>query len=234
MNLQRTIGLLGGMSWHSTAPYYELINRRVAERLGKLHSAQILLWSTDFQLVEELQVQGRWEEAGELLGDAAARLERAGAHFLVLCTNTMHKVADVISAHVEIPLLHIADPTAGALRSAGISTVGLLGTRFTMEESFYRERLQATGPRVLVPMADDRQTIDKIIYEELCSGTLLDRSREKASALIDGLVAQGAEAVVLGCTELSLLIKDSPVPLFDTTALHALAAADLALEPACQ
>lgn len=228
----KTIGMLGGMSWESTVPYYRLINQRVQERLGGLHSARLLLYSVDFHEIEQLQRGGEWERAGTLLADGARRLQSAGADFLVICTNTMHKVAPAVEAAIALPLLHIADPTASAVAAAGVRRVGLLGTRFTMEEEFYRERLQRRhGLEVLVPGSEDRLEVHRIIYEELCRGIVDDRSRHLYRDIIGRLVARGAEAVILGCTEISLLVgtDDSRVPLFDTTALHARAAADRAL-----
>ena len=227
----QTIGLLGGMSWESTVPYYQMINRTVAERLGGLHSAKVLLYSVDFAEVEELQHAGRWDQAGALLADAAARLEGAGAELLVICTNTMHKVADTVQSRVRIPLLHIADPTARAIRAAGHIKVGLLGTRFTMEQDFYRARLAQHGLEVLVPPADARESLHRIIYEELCRGVIRDESRRECQRIVNGLLEAGAQCVILGCTEIGLLLKDGdvPAPLFDTTALHARAAALAAL-----
>ena len=226
----KTIGLLGGMSWESTALYYREINEAVKERLGGLHSARLVLVSLDFHDVERLQQAGDWEAAGRLLADAARSLEAAGADFLVLCTNTMHRVADEIEGAVRIPLLHIADPTAEAIRAAGLSRVGLLGTRFTMEQDFYRERLRGRhGIDVLVPGEADREIVHRVIYDELCVGRLLDTSRAEYRRILGSLAAEGAEAVILGCTEITMLVgsADSPVPLFDTTSLHARAAASL-------
>jgi aspartate racemase len=228
----KTIGLIGGMSWESTLPYYRHINEAIKARLGGLHSARLVLYSVDFHEIEQLQRSGDWQRAGELLGEAAAALERAGAEFLVLCTNTMHKVADAIEQAVSIPLLHIADPTATAIRTAGLQRVGLLGTRFTMEQPFYRERLESRhGIQVLVPDEADRQLVHRVIYEELCLGTVREASRQAYREVITRLVAQGAQAVILGCTEIGLLVgdADATVPLFDTTLLHARAAADQAL-----
>ncbi|MHA3905009.1 aspartate/glutamate racemase family protein [Castellaniella sp. WN] len=227
----KTIGLIGGMSWESTIPYYRQINEAVKQRLGGLHSARIVLYSVDFHAIEQLQHAGQWERAGALLADVAGRLEAAGADGLVLCTNTMHKVADRIEAAVGIPLLHIADPTAAAIKAAGYATVGLLGTRFTMEQAFYRERLEARhGLRVLIPEDADRHTVHRIIYEELCLGRVEDGSRDAYRDIIRRLAANGAQAIILGCTEISLLIeaRHADVPLFDTTRLHALHAADWA------
>lgn len=228
----KTIGLIGGMSWESTLPYYRLINEGVKQRLGGLHSARIILYSVDFHDIEVLQRDGRWDEAGTLLAAAARALQAAGAELLVLCTNTMHKVAPAIEAAVTIPLLHIADPTAAAIKQSGIRSVGLLGTRFTMEEDFYRGRLEAQhGLRVLIPDAADRAVVHRVIYEELCLGKTPEESRAAYRAIIGRLVAQGAEGIILGCTEIGLLVKpeDSPVPLFDTTALHAARVVTMAL-----
>lgn len=228
----KTIGLIGGMSWESTVPYYRLINETIKERLGGLHSAKVILYSVDFHEVEQLQRAGDWETAGVLLANAARSLEAAGADFLVLCTNTMHKVAPSIEAAVAIPLFHIADPTATEVKRAGHTTVGLLGTRFTMEQPFYRDRLQEHhGLRVIVPNAEERDSIHRIIYDELCLGIVLPESRREFQRVIAGLASQGAEAIILGCTEISLLVsqRDTECPLFDTTAIHARAAAEEAL-----
>lgn len=228
----KIIGLIGGMSWESTVPYYRLINETIKNRLGGLHSAKIVLYSVDFHDIEQLQRAGDWEVAGAMLAEAARSLEAAGANFLVLCTNTMHKVAASIETAVTIPLIHIADPTAVEIKRAGHSTVGLLGTRFTMEQAFYRDRLSAHhGLRVIVPNAADRDTIHRIIYDELCLGVVLPESRSEYRRIMQFLASQGAEAIILGCTEISLLVgeRDSEVPLFDTTAIHARAAAEAAL-----
>lgn len=228
----KIVGLIGGMSWESTIPYYRHINESIKERLGGLHSAKIMLYSVDFHDIERLQHTGDWESAGRLLGDAARRLEGAGADFLVLCTNTMHKVAGAIEHAVEIPLLHIADPTAQAIRAAGHARVGLLGTRFTMEQDFYRARLaERHGLEVLVPPAADREIVHRVIYEELCRGRVREDSRREFRRVAGGLIAAGAQCVILGCTEISMLLKEGDVaaPLFDTTALHARSAALAAL-----
>jgi aspartate racemase len=228
----KTIGLIGGMSWESTIPYYRQINETIKQSLGGLHSAKIVLFSVDFHEIERLQHAGNWEAAGELLADAARSLESAGADFLVLCTNTMHKVAPAIEAAVHIPLFHIADPTAAAIKDAGYVKVGLLGTRFTMEQDFYSERLRERhGLLVLIPAQEDRDIIHRIIYEELCLGKIVPASRAEYRRIVAGLVTQGAQAVILGCTEISLLIgqQDAAVPLFDTTGIHATKAADWAL-----
>lgn len=224
----KTIGLIGGMSWESTVPYYRQINETIRERLGGLHSAKIILYSVDFHDIERLQHAGDWRAAGVLLAEAARVLQAAGAAFLVLCTNTMHNVAPSIEAAVTIPLLHIADPTATEIKRAGHSTVGLLGTRFTMEQAFYRDRLtDRHGLRVIIPGPEDREAVHRIIYEELCLGVVTAESRRRYQGIIESLASQGAQAIVLGCTEISLLVTqdDSPAPLFDTTAIHARAAA---------
>ncbi|MCI1711302.1 MAG: aspartate/glutamate racemase family protein [Chiayiivirga sp.] len=228
----KTLGLIGGMSWESTLSYYRLINEAVRQRRGGLHSARLVLYSVDFHEIEVLQREGRWDEAGAVLAQAARALDAAGAELLVLCTNTMHKVASAIEAATPRPLLHIADPTAEAIRHAGLQRVGLLGTRFTMEQDFYRQRLERRhGIDVLVPDASDRDEVHRIIYDELCRGEVREASRVIYRAVIQGLVERGAEAVILGCTEISLLVgsADARVPLFDTTALHARRAAELAL-----
>ncbi|HTC43765.1 MAG TPA: aspartate/glutamate racemase family protein [Steroidobacteraceae bacterium] len=219
----KTIGLIGGMSWESTIPYYRHVNTVVKQRLGGLHSARVILYSVDFQDIEQLQRRGDWQAAAALLSAAARSLETAGADFLVLCTNTMHKVAPAIEAAVGIPLLHIADPTAAAIKRAGFTKVGLLGTRFTMDEPFMKERLSREGLQILTPERSDRGSVDRIIYEELCQGVLAEASRAQYRSIIGRLVERGAQAIILGCTEISLLIaqKDSAVPLFDTTSLHA-------------
>ena len=229
----KTIGLIGGMSWESTASYYSHINEVVKSRLGGLHSAHLVLYSVDFHDIERLQHAGDWEAAGAMLAGAARSLETAGADFLVLCTNTMHKVAPAIEDAVGIPLLHIADPTATAIQRAGHRAVGLLGTRFTMEEAFYCDRLRSRhGLHVVLPDADEREVIHRIIYDELCVGTVREESRSLYLDIMRRLAARGAQAIILGCTEISLLVKqsDCDIPLFDTTALHASAAADEALK----
>ena len=228
----RTLGLLGGMSWESTLGYYRLINERVRDRLGGLHSASLVLHSYDFAEIEALQRTGNWAEAGRVLGATAQRLRAAGAEALVICTNTMHKLAPEVEAAAGIPLLHIADATARRIHAAGLARVGLLGTRFTMEEAFYRERLERGGLEVLVPDAGARADVHRVIYEELCLGQVRDASRERFRAVIAELVARGAQAVILGCTEIGLLVDaaDAPVPLFDTTRIHAEDAADWAVD----
>lgn len=228
----RTLGLLGGMSWESTLPYYRLLNERVRERLGGLHSAKLLLYSVDFAEIETLQHRGEWEVAGALLADAAVRLQDAGAQALLICTNTMHRVAGQIEAATTVPLLHIADATAQRIHAAGLSRVGLLGTRFTMEQAFYRERLERSGLDVVVPDAAARERIHAIIYDELCRGVILEESRAFYRQAIAALVEQGAQGVILGCTEIALLVgdDDAAVPLFDTARIHAQAAADWAMD----
>jgi aspartate racemase len=228
----RVIGMIGGMSWESSAEYYRLANELVRDRLGGLHSARLLLASVDFAGIERLQSDGRWDEAGRLLADVARGLEAGGAQLLLLCTNTMHKVADQIEAAVEIPLLHLVDVTADAIARAGLSTVGLLGTAFTMEQDFYRDRLTGRGLTVLVPDVDDRAEVHRIIYEELCFGILREQSRQRYREVIDRLARAGAEGIILGCTEIEMLISadDSPVPVFPTTRLHVEAAVDASLD----
>jgi len=235
MSEAAVIGLIGGMSWESSAEYYRIINQAVRERLGEPHSARILMWSVDFEPIERLQHQGDWTALGEAMADGAKRLENGGADFLVLCTNTMHRLAGDIARAVSIPLLHIADPTGEAVVAAGIRRVGLLGTRFTMEQAFYRDRLaDRFGLEVLVPDEADRTVVHDIIYRELISGIVAAPSRQAYRAVIAHLIDSGAQAIVLGCTEIMLLVKpeDSAVPLFDTTTLHALAAVDRSLEGA--
>ena len=228
----RSIGLLGGMSWESTLDYYRRINRGVQAARGGLHSAQVLLYSVDFAPLEALQAAGDWDRAGVLLADGARRVQAGGADFLLLCTNTMHRVAPAIEAAIDIPLLHIADATALALQQAGLRRVGLLGTAFTMEQAFYRGRLEAQhGLQVLLPAPADRSLVHRVIYEELCRGLIRDASRSDYRRVVEGLAESGAEAVILGCTEIGLLLSqhDTTVPLFDTTAIHADAAVRRAL-----
>jgi aspartate racemase len=229
----RVIGMLGGMSWESSAEYYRLANELTRERLGGLHSARLVLASVDFAEIERLQVGGEWVQAGRLLAEVARGVEAAGAELLVLCTNTMHKVADQIQAAIEIPLLHLADATAAAVQRDELTTVGLLGTAFTMEQDFYRDRLAAHGLHVLVPDAADRAEVHRIIYDELCLGVVRDSSRQLYRDVIARLVAAGAEGVILGCTEIELLVgeHDSPVPTYPTTRLHVEAAVAAALAP---
>lgn len=229
----KTIGLIGGMSWESSIEYYRIINERTNAKLGGLHSAKSLMVSVDFAEIEILQHQGRWAEAAKVLVDAARSLENGGADFIVLCTNTMHKVAEEIQASVKIPLLHIADATAELVKASGIRTIGLLGTRFTMEEEFYKGRLsQKYGLNVRVPNAEDRAIVHRVIYDELVLGRIEHRSKEQYLEIMAQMVRNGAEGIILGCTEISLLIhqEDSQVPLFDTTRIHAEAAVEYALK----
>jgi len=230
----KLVGLLGGMSWESTAVYYRLANELVRDRVGGLASARLLLHSVDFAEIERLQAEDRWDEAGALLATAAAGLEAGGAEMLVLCTNTMHKVAPAIEAAVSVPLLHIGDVTATAVRAAAISRVGLLATAYTMEQAFLRDRLGAHGLEVLVPEADDRALVHRVIYDELCLGVVTEESRRAYREIIGRLVDAGAEGIILGCTEIELLIDqaDSTVPVFPTTRLHVEAAVSAALGPA--
>ncbi|WP_277975993.1 aspartate/glutamate racemase family protein [Pantoea endophytica] len=227
----KMIGLIGGMSWESTALYYRIINEQVKQQLGGLHSARSLMYSVDFHEIEKLQAAGEWQKAGEILAAAAISLEKGGADFIVLCTNTMHKVAQQITDAVSIPLLHIADATAQRIRQAGVKKVGLLATAFTMEQEFYKGRLYQSEIDVLVPDAAGRKVVHDIIYQELCLGVIRDESRAQYRKIIAELVEQGAEAIILGCTEITLLVKaeDASVPLFDTTLIHAEDAVKLAL-----
>lgn len=228
----KTIGLIGGMSWESTLSYYRLINEGVKARLGGFHSARLVLYSVDFHDIEVLQQTNQWDMAGDLLADAARALVAAGADFLLIGTNTMHKVAPAVETAVSIPLLHIADATADAIKQAGFTRVGLLGTRFTMEQAFYRERLQQQhGLSVLTPADADREIVHRVIYEDLCMGKITATAQADYRRIIAELVAQGAQAVILGCTEISLLVtaQDSAVPLFDTTQIHAQRAVEQAL-----
>ena len=228
----KTIGLIGGMSWESSAQYYRIVNQAVRERLGGVHSAKSLMLSVDFGEIEHLQHKGDWTALAALMVGAARQLQRGGADFIVLCTNTMHRMADDIAAGVSIPLLHIADPTADRIRQAGLRRVGLLGTAFTMEHAFYKGRLEERhGLEVIVPDEADRAIVHRIIYTELVAGIVDPASREAYRAIMARLVADGAQGIILGCTEIMLLVgqQDSTVPLFDTTELHALAAVDMAL-----
>lgn len=228
----RLIGLIGGLSWESSAEYYRIINQATQRRLGGVHSARTLMYSFDFGEIEALQARGAWDTATRLMVDAAQRLERGGADLLLICSNTMHRMAGEVEAAVAVPLLHIADPTAARIAAAGLRRVGLLGTAFTMEQDFYKGRLSSKfGFDVLVPDAEDRQTVHRIIYDELVKGIVRPDSRDAYRRVIARLVDAGAEAVILGCTEIMLLVKpeDSPVPVFDTTTIHAEAAVDAAL-----
>jgi len=228
----KTIGLLGGMTWHSTVEYYRLINAGVQARLGGSHSAQCILYSVEFAEIERLQDAGEWDALAGFMVEAAKRVEQAGADFLLICANTMHRSAEAVAAAVSIPLLHIADATASEIRKQGLQTIGLLGTRFTMEQDFYHSRLEKQhGLKVLIPGAEERNTVHDIIYQELGHGIISEPSRAIYKSIIHNLHARGAEGVILGCTEIPLLIRpgDCPLPLFDTTAIHAAAAVEWAL-----
>lgn len=227
----KTIGLIGGMSWESTLTYYQIINECVKERLGGLHSAKIVLYSVDFAEIEACQSHGDWDRSAEILGAAAKALERAGADFIIICTNTMHKVAPQIQSMTAVPILHIADATAEALEKDHVATAALLGTKYTMTQSFYRDRLTSRGISVVVPDPEDIETVNSVIFDELCLGVISDASRKAFSRIIQKLKAVGAEAVILGCTEIGLLIdqKDSVLPVYDTTLIHGSAAAEEAM-----
>ena len=229
----KTIGMIGGMSWESSLEYYRILNETVKARLGGLHSARCLMYSVDFAEIEELQHKGKWEDATELMIDAAKRVESGGADFLIICTNTMHKMAEEVQQSINIPLLHIADATAARIKSQEIKKIGLLGTRFTMEEDFYKGRLvEKHKLNVIIPNADERRIVHQVIYDELCKGKIKESSRAKFLEIMKYLVEDGAEGIILGCTEIGLLVKqeNSLVPLFDTTKIHAEAAVDFALE----
>ena len=222
MNL-KTIGLIGGMSWESTVTYYKIINETVKEKLGGLHSAKCILYSVDFQEIEECQANGNWEKSGEILGEAANNLEKAGADFIVICTNTMHKVVNQIKEKISIPILHIAEMTAEKILEKGLKNIALLGTKYTMEQDFYKSKLIEKGINVIIPDKNDIETINKVIYDELCLGTINSNSKKKFLEIVDKLRSKGAEGIILGCTEIGLLIKneDTDVPLFDTAIIHA-------------
>ena len=222
MNL-KTIGLIGGMSWESTATYYKIINETVKEKLGGLHSAKCILYSVDFQEIEECQANGNWEKSGEILGEAANNLEKAGADFIVICTNTMHKVVNQIKEKISIPILHIAEMTAEKILEKGLKNIALLGTKYTMEQDFYKSKLIEKGINVIIPDKNDIEIINKVIYDELCLGTINSNSKKKFLEIVDKLRNKGAEGIILGCTEIGLLIKneDTDVPLFDTAIIHA-------------
>jgi len=229
----KTIGMIGGMSWESSLEYYRILNETVKARLGGLHSARCLMYSVDFAEIEELQHQGKWDEATEMMIDAAKRIENGGADFLIICTNTMHKMADEVQQNIKIPLLHIADATAEKIKSHGLKKIGLLGTRFTMEEEFYKGRLvNRHRLNVSIPNSDKREIVHRVIYDELCKGEIKESSKAKFIEIMNHLVKDGADGIILGCTEIGLLVKqeDSRVPLFDTTKIHAEAAVDFALE----
>ena len=222
MNL-KTIGLIGGMSWESTVTYYKIINETVKEKLGGLHSAKCILYSVDFQEIEECQANGNWEKSGEILGEAAYNLEKAGADFIVICTNTMHKVVNQIKEKISIPILHIAEMTAEKILEKGLKNIALLGTKYTMEQDFYKSKLIEKGINVIIPDKNDIETINEVIYDELCLGTINFNSKKKFLEIVDKLRNKGAEGIILGCTEIGLLIKneDTDVPLFDTAIIHA-------------
>ena len=228
----KTIGLIGGMSWESSIEYYRIVNETAKAKLGGLHSAKSIMYSVDFAEIETLQHHGRWQEAAQVLIGAAKSLESGGADFIVLCTNTMHKVADDIQTHTRIPILHIADATAQQIKDSGIGKIGLLGTRFTMEEDFYKSRLtQKYGLDVIIPNDQEREIVHRVIYDELVIGEIRQNSKERYIDIIKRLVEGGAEGVILGCTEIGLLVHDGDcrVPLFDTTKIHAVAAVEYAL-----
>jgi aspartate racemase len=229
----KTIGMIGGMSWESSIEYYRILNETVKDRLGGLHSARSVMYSVDFAEIEIMQSEGRWEQATQVMIEAARHVEAGGADFLIICTNTMHKMANAVEAAIHIPLLHIADATARAVKTQGFSKIALLGTKFTMEEDFYRLRLaKKYGLEVLIPDMEDREIIHSVIYDELVLGDIKPESREKYKRIIGKLIAAGAQGIILGCTEIGLLVKqdDSRVPLFDTTYIHATSAVELALE----
>jgi aspartate racemase len=228
----KTIGLIGGMSWESSIEYYRLINQETRDKLGGLHSAKSVMVSVDFAEIESFQHRGEWEEAAAILVDAAQNVERAGADFVLICTNTMHKLAEEVQDKIRIPLFHIADATAQRIQSQGKETVGLLGTKFTLEEGFYRDRLtEEYGLRVIIPTQAEREIVHRIIYDELCLGQIIEASKEEYIRIMEHMAEKGAEGIILGCTEISLLVgqEDSTVPLFDTTLIHAVAAVDYAL-----
>lgn len=229
----KTIGLIGGMSWESSIEYYRIINETVRAKLGGLHSAKSIMYSVDFAEIEVLQHQGKWDEAAELMIAAAKNVENGGADFVIICTNTMHKMADEVQKHIQIPLLHIADATAKTIKARGLRRIGLLGTKFSMEEDFYRGRLaEKHGLEVLIPTTEEREIVHRVIYDELCVGKIDRASKEQYISIMDRLVKNGAEGIILGCTEISLLVRDedSHVPLFDTTNIHAVAAVEYALD----
>jgi len=228
----KTIGMIGGMSWESSIEYYRIVNETVKKRLGGLHSAKSVMYSVDFAEIEMLQHEGRWEEATQAMIAAARHVESGGADFVVICTNTMHKMADDVEQAIHIPLLHIADATAAAIKTCGLQVVGLLGTKFTMEEDFYRGRLvEKHGLEVLLPNAEDREIVHRVIYDELVLGEIKSESRNRYRCIIEKLIAAGVQGIILGCTEIGLLVKDedSSVPLFDTTLIHAVSAVEVAL-----
>ncbi|MDR4984846.1 aspartate/glutamate racemase family protein [Bacillus cereus] len=228
----KMIGLIGGMSWESTSEYYRIINEEIKERLGGLHSAKCMINSVDFEEIERFQSNGDWNGAGEVLGNAAYSLQMGGADFIIICTNTMHKVVDKIKENINIPVLHIADATAKEIKRKGIQTVGLLGTKYTMEQNFYKSRIEENDIKVIIPLEKNREKINEIIYIELCLGEITSQSREYYKRVIEKLVQEEAQGIILGCTEIGLLIKqeDVSVPIFDTTYIHAIEAVNFALE----
>jgi aspartate racemase len=230
--MMKTIGIIGGMSWESTVTYYQIMNETVKQELGGLHSAKILLYSVDFSEIERCQAEGDWEKSGDILSMAAESLEKAGADFLVIATNTMHKVAPQIQKRIHIPIVHIAEVTAEELKQHHITTVALLGTKYTMTQEFYKEKLENAGITVLIPEAQEIEVVNSIIYDELCLGSILKASKERYLQIIETLKKRGAQGVILGCTEIGLLIKqeDTDLPVFDTTRIHAVKAAKLSLE----
>ncbi|HDR7849364.1 TPA: aspartate/glutamate racemase family protein [Bacillus toyonensis] len=228
----KTIGLIGGMSWESTSEYYRILNEEIKSRLGGLHSAKCLINSVDFEEIERFQSNGDWDGAGEVLGNAAYSLQKGGADFIIICTNTMHKVVEKIKENINIPVLHIADTTAKEIKRKGIQTIGLLGTKYTMEQDFYKSRIEENNIKVIVPVEKNREKLNEIIYTELCLGKITSQSREYYKRVIEELVQKGAQGIILGCTEIGLLIKqeDVLVPIFDTTFIHAMEAVNVALE----
>ncbi|MFA2809810.1 aspartate/glutamate racemase family protein [Bacillus mycoides] len=228
----KTIGLIGGMSWESTSEYYRILNEEIKSRLGGLHSAKCLINSVNFEEIERFQSSGDWEGAGEVLGNMAYSLQKGGADFIIICTNTMHKVVEKIKENINIPVLHIADATAKEINRKGIQSVGLLGTKYTMEQDFYKSRIEENDIKVIVPLGKDREKINEVIYKELCLGKITSQSREYYKRVIEELVQKGAQGIILGCTEIGLLIKqeDISVPIFDTTHIHAIEAVNFALD----
>ncbi|MDX2500661.1 MAG: aspartate/glutamate racemase family protein, partial [Deltaproteobacteria bacterium] len=228
----KTIGMIGGMSWESSIEYYRIVNQAVREKLGGLHSAKSIMYSVEFAEIEELQHQNQWDKLAEIMVEAGRSLEKGGADFVIICTNTMHKLYDEVQQSIKIPMLNIADATAEKIKTEGIDRIALLGTRFTMEEDFYKGRLvEKYGLEVMIPSPEQMETVHRVIYDELCAGIIKPDSKHRYAAIIQDMVAEGAGGVILGCTEIGLLVKpeDSPVPLFDTTEIHARAAVDYAL-----
>jgi aspartate racemase len=230
--MMKTIGLIGGMSWESTVTYYQIINETIKAELGGLHSAKLLLYSVDFAEIEECQANGEWDKSADILSAAAQSLEKAGADFILICTNTMHKVAPIIQKRISIPIIHIADATAAELKKNNVKKVALLGTKYTMTEDFYKDRIRQNGIDIVVPAAEDIEIVNSVIYDELCLGIINDASRKEFVRIIESLKSVGAEAVILGCTEIGLLIKqeDSLLPVYDTTQIHALVASLTAIQ----